>query len=172
MTSYRDRAGLAGQQWVKERPDVPTEAMVLLGRLAEAAQIISDRHTVPFLANYGLKAGEFDVLATLRRAGAPYTLSPTDLYAATMLSSGGMTNRIDRLVGMGLVSRAPNPDDRRSTMVALTEKGFALVDGIIAEHAAHKQELIETLNPSEREQLSALLAKLIRCVDPDSPDFL
>lgn len=168
MATYQDRAGKAGAQWKKERPDVPIEAMVLIGRLTEAAQIISDRHAAPFLAKHGLKLGEFDVLATLRRAGPPYVLSPTDLYAATMLSSGGMTNRIDRLAKMGVVARAPNPNDRRSTNVSLTKKGFELVDGMIAEHAAHKQKMIETLSPAEREQLSALLAKLIRGVGPDT----
>lgn len=167
MKVIRDRAGQAGQQWEKERPDVPTEAMVLIGRLTEAAQLVSDRHAGPFLAKFGLKMGEFDVLATLRRAGAPYELSPTDLYEATMLSSGGMTNRIDRLTKMGLVARSPNPDDRRSTLVSLTEKGFELVDGMIAEHAAHKQSLIESLSGAERVQLSALLAKLIRGLKPD-----
>lgn len=170
MSAYEDRAGQAGEQWKRERPEVPIEAMVLIGRLTEAAQIINDRHAAPFLAQHGLKLGEFDVLATLRRSGAPYALSPTDLYAATMLSSGGMTNRIDRLAKMGLVARAPNPNDRRSTMVSLTEKGFDLVDGMIGEHAAHKQNLIETLSGEERAQLSALLAKLIRGVDPDQAE--
>jgi len=92
-----DRADLAVEQWARERPDLRTLPMALFGRLNEAAERVMREHMNPLFAKAGLQAGEFDVLATLRRAGPPYTLSPTQLYEAMMISSGGMTDRLDRL---------------------------------------------------------------------------
>ena len=169
---YRDRAGMAGRQWEKIRPDLDRGAMVLVGRLAEAAELIAAHHSAPFMAQYGLKTGEFDALATLRRAGPPFALTPTQLYEATMLSSGAMTNRIDRLEKLGLVARQPNPDDRRGTFVTLTDKGKTLIDSMIEAHVANKERIVSTLDATEQAELSRLLAKLIVAVDPASPDFI
>ena len=94
---------------------------------------------------HGLSFAAFDVLATLRRSGPPYALSPTDLINWTMVTSGTMTNRIDRLQTQGLIERRPNPDDGRSTVVALTETGFALIDTVINEHVANQHRLIAQL---------------------------
>ena len=163
---YRDRAGAAGADWKQERPELDFRAMVLFGRLGEAAQLVMTHHATPFMARYGLKVGEFDVLSTLRRAGAPYELNPTDLYATTMLSSGGMTSRLDRLAEAGLIERRPDPNDRRGTRVALTPKGLDLIDGMIEAHTRNKQALAADMSQAEQEQLSALLAKLIHSVDP------
>src|SRR5687768_17999632 len=100
-----DRAELAVQQWAAERPDLDPLAMAVLGRLADASERIMRDHMNPLFARAGLQSGEFDVLATLRRSGPPFALSPTSLYEAAMISSGGMTNRLDRLEKAGLVER-------------------------------------------------------------------
>jgi len=156
-----DRAEQAASQWAQERPDLDTGPMVLLGRLAEAALTTARARLNPLFAEHGLQPGEFDVLATLRRSGAPHALSPTDLYEAAMISSGSMTNRIDRLEKEGLVERRPNPADRRGTLVALTAGGLRLIDAMIALHVANQHSIVSGLDAQEQEQLSRLLAKLL-----------
>ncbi|KAA5604811.1 MarR family transcriptional regulator [Roseospira marina] len=160
-----DRARRAAEQWARERPDLDTAPMVLLGRLAEAAQVIARDHIHPALATFGLHPGEFDVLATLRRGGAPYALSPTALYEAAMISSGSMTNRIDRLETAGLVERRPNPADKRGTLVALTDQGCALIERAVDAHVATQQAVVAGLEEADRAQLSALLQKLLDAQD-------
>lgn len=167
-----DRAARAAAEWRREMPDLDVGGMALIGRLTEAAQLAATHHAAPFLARFGLKAGEFDVIATLRRAGAPYALTPTELYAATMLSSGGMTNRLDRLEALGLIERRPHPTDRRGTLVSLTPRGVALIEEAIVDHAANKTRVANVLSAGEQQQLSALLAKLIVGIDPDSPGYV
>src|ERR1700688_2929830 len=107
-----DRADLAIEQWARERPDLRTLPMALFGRLNEAAERVMREHMNPLFARAGLQSGEFDVLATLRRSGAPFMLSPTRLYEAMMISSGGMTDRLDRLERARVVVRRPPPDER------------------------------------------------------------
>lgn len=157
-----DRAENAANQWARERPEIDTEAMVLLGRLAEAALVISRDRLNPLFAEFDLQPGEFDVLATLRRSGQPYALTPTDLYEAAMISSGSMTNRIDRLEKVGFVTRKPNPVDKRGTLVALTKQGLALIDRVIDAHVTNQQAIVNGLTAREQSQLSALLAKLLK----------
>jgi DNA-binding MarR family transcriptional regulator len=157
-----DRAENAANQWARERPEIDTEAMVLLGRLAEAALVISRDRLNPLFAQFDLQPGEFDLLATLRRSGQPYALTPTDLYEAAMISSGSMTNRIDRLEKVGFVTRKPNPADKRGTLVALTKQGLALIDRVIDAHVTNQQAIVNGLTAREQSQLSALLAKLLK----------
>jgi DNA-binding MarR family transcriptional regulator len=157
-----DRAAMAAEQWARERPDLDTGPMVLLGRLGEAALLVARDRLNPLFAEFGLQPGEFDVLATLRRSGPPYALTPTALYEAAMISSGSMTNRIDRLENAGLVERRPNPADKRGTLVALTTNGLALIDRIVEAHVASQQSIVSGLDEQERGQLAALLGKLIR----------
>jgi DNA-binding MarR family transcriptional regulator len=157
-----DRAEYAANQWARERPEIDTEAMVLLGRLAEAALVISRDRLNPLFAQFDLQPGEFDLLATLRRSGQPYALTPTDLYEAAMISSGSMTNRIDRLEKVGFVTRKPNPADKRGTLVALTKQGLALIDRVIDAHVTNQQAIVNGLTAREQSQLSALLAKLLK----------
>jgi len=154
-----DRAQLAVEQWQDQRPDLDTLPMRLIGRLGEAAQLLSRDVLQPFFDAHRLHFGEFDVLATLRRAGAPYALSPTALYEAAMISSGGMTNRLDRLERAGLIDRRPNPDDRRGTLVALTDSGFTLIDGLMEAHVENEKRALAPLSRDEQEQLDALLGK-------------
>lgn len=170
--TYRDRAGQAGEEWAAVRPDVPTQGMVLSGRLAELTHLIASHHDQPLFDRFGLKSGEFDVLATLRRAGEPGGLTPTALYAATMVSSGGMTNRIDRLAALGLVERRPHPDDRRGTLVALTPAGRDVIDRLITAHAQNRERITAMLSEDEKAQLCALLARMIVGLDPQAPGFV
>lgn len=155
------RAAHAVSQWQKELPGPDYHPMEVLGRLAETALVVMRTHLEPLFAEYGLQPGEFDVLATMRRAGAPYRLSPTRLFEATMISSGGMTARIDRLEKAGLVARSPNPKDRRSTLVGLTDKGQSLVETVLAAHLQNETQLLSVLTKPEQIMLGELLAKLL-----------
>jgi DNA-binding MarR family transcriptional regulator len=157
-----DRAETALAQWRRERPDlVDPFPMAVLGRLNEASLIISRDRLAPLFARFDLQMGEFDVLATLRRSGAPYQLTPTALYEAAMISSGGMTNRLDRLEKVGLIERRAHPTDRRGSLVALTPKGLALMERAIEEHLENERAIVSALSPSEQSQLYDLLAKLL-----------
>ncbi|OKO87383.1 MarR family transcriptional regulator [Bradyrhizobium sp. NAS80.1] len=156
-----DRARRAAEQWARERPDLATGPMVLLGRLAEVVLIVTREWLNPVFASFGLQPGEFDVLATLRRSGSPYALTPTALYEAAMISSGSMTNRIDRLEKAGFIERRPNPADGRGTLVALTTSGFDLIDKAVTAHVANQHAIMSGLNDGEQARLSALLEKML-----------
>ena len=156
-----DRADVAIEQWAHERPDLPSLPMAVLGRLSEVAERVMRDHLNPLFADAGLQPGEFDVLATLRRSGDPYMLSPTRLYEAAMISSGGMTNRLDRLESAGLIERRPDPNDRRGKLIALTTAGRFLIDQTITRHVANEEKLLSVLTTAEQEKLNALLRKLI-----------
>ena len=156
-----DRADIALEQWARERPDLPALPMAVFGRLSDAAGRVMRDHTNPLFAAAGLQPGEFDVLATLRRSGKPYMLSPTRLYEAAMISSGGMTNRLDRLERAGLVERRADPGDRRAKLIVLTDAGKRVIDETIGRHVANEQRLLSVLTPAEQERLNALLRKLI-----------
>ncbi|MER8504844.1 MarR family transcriptional regulator [Mesorhizobium sp. M0904] len=156
-----DRAAKAIEQWKKERPDLDVSPMAVLGRLNEAASLIARERLAPLFASYGLQSGEFDVLATLRRCGPPYALTPTALYEATMVTSGAMTNRLDRLEKSGLIKRGPHPDDRRGIIVQLTGKGLALIDEAVTAHVANEHQILSGLARPEQTMLARLLEKLI-----------
>jgi len=162
-----DRAAFAAAQWRRELPDLDVRAMEIIGRLNETALVIGRDHLDPVFARHGLQRGEFDVLATLRRAGAPFALTPTDLYQATMLSSGGMTARLDKLERAGFIARSPNPGDRRGTIVALTEEGRRLTEAALRDHAANETRMMSALGADEQAQLGALLAKLLASLNRD-----
>jgi DNA-binding MarR family transcriptional regulator len=156
-----DRADAAINQWARERPDLPSLPMAVLGRLSEAAERVMREHMNPLFAEAGLQPGEFDVLATLRRSGEPYMLSPTQLYEALMISSGGMTARLDRLERAKLIERRPDPSDRRGKLIALTNTGKRVIDETLGRHVANEQRILATLTSAEQERLNALLKKLI-----------
>jgi DNA-binding MarR family transcriptional regulator len=159
--SFSDRAALATEQWRRERPDLDPFPMAVLGRFAEVAQLVARDHLNPFFASRGLQPGEFDVLATLRRAGAPYALTPTALYTASMISSGGMTSRLDRLARAGLIERQAHPDDRRAVLVGLTPAGLALIDSMMAPHIENERAVLAGLDAAEQRELDRLLTKLL-----------
>ncbi len=162
-----DRAERARRQWQREIPEIAEKLspMVLLGRLNEAAQVLARDYLVLAYAEIGLKAGEFDVLATLVRSGPPYKLTPTELYRTTMMSSGGMTARVDKLEKAGLVERCPHPDDRRALTVCLTEKGLKLIKDQMPNYIETQQRAVNGLTEEEQLHLSDLLEKLIRSVN-------
>lgn len=136
--------------------------MALLGRLMEAARLVQRDYLEPLFAANGLNRGDFDVLATLRRAGAPYALNPTALYDATMVTSGAMTGRTERLAREGLIERAENPDDRRGTLVKLTPAGLTLIDTMMTDHVENERRILAGLSRRDQETLDKLLAKLLR----------
>ena len=156
-----DRAGKAIAQWQRERPDLDVSPMAVIGRLNEVSSLISRERLAPLFARFGLQAGEFDVLATLRRSGSPFALTPTALYEAAMVTSGAMTNRLDRLEKAGLIRRMPHPQDRRGLLVQLTDEGLGLIDRAVEAHVENEHAILAALNPKEREMLAGLLEKLI-----------
>jgi len=147
-------------QWSRERPDLNSAPLGLFGRLFRAAQL-ADAALAETSLQHGLETGWFDLLAALRRAGSPYELNPTELMRATMLSSGGMTKRLDRMAEAGLVERRPDPGDRRGTLVTLTRRGKAVIDKAVETHVANEEGLLHSVTPSERRSLDGLLRKLL-----------
>ncbi|MGX6605502.1 MarR family winged helix-turn-helix transcriptional regulator [Micromonosporaceae bacterium Da 78-11] len=147
-------------QWAHERPDLDTTAMAVFGRIFRLSRIAGDRVEKAYAA-YGIGRPEFDVLATLRRAGEPYQLSPGHLAASMMLSTGGTTARLDRLEKVGLVERAPSPTDRRSVLVRLTDTGFTTVEQAIGAGLTEQQRLLAHLSQERREQLDDLLREAL-----------
>ena len=162
-----DRAAQAKAQWEKELPSLKLDPMVLIGRLAEVSHLLAREHLGPIFASYGLKQGEFDVLAALRRAGAPDGLTPTQLYQTTMVSSGGMTARIDRLEKNGHIERKSHPSDRRALRVSLTPKGKKLIEGMMPMYVQAQADGLSGLTAKEQKTLSALLATLTESLNAD-----
>jgi DNA-binding MarR family transcriptional regulator len=147
-------------QWRRERPDLDVGPMGLLGRLARLTTYLGREVERTFL-ELGLSSASFDVLAALRRSGEPYRLSPGDLLATMMITSGTMTNRIDQLEKSGLVERLTNPEDRRSVLIALNPKGLDLVERAVTAHVANQHRLIALLEPEEQAALDTLLRKYL-----------
>lgn len=147
-------------QWERERPDLDVTPMGVVGRLGRAAEMLA-RGTQHYFAEHGLQAGHFDVLATLRRSGAPFTLTPGALADSTMLSQAAMTNRLSRLEAKGLIERRTDPANRRSVLVSLTAEGLALVDAVVEGHLVNERRLLAALTEAEQARLAALLAKLL-----------
>lgn len=143
-------------QWRKERPDLDVAPMGLIGRVKRLMLCLS-REMEKTWAEYGLNTASFDVLATLRRSGPPFTLSPGDLIASTMVTSGTMTNRIDQLQKAGFVDRVPNPEDGRGFLISLTDEGLQVIDKAVAAHVKTQAKLVSGLSKKEQRELDALL---------------
>lgn len=154
-------------QWQRERPDPDTGPMGILGRLKRLTNALSDE-TAAALAIHGLTPAGFDVLATLYRSGGERALTPSALIDWTMVSSGTMTNRIDRLVAQGLAERRVNPRDGRGYLIALTPKGATLIEEAIATHVAHQHRLLASLPPALRPGLEAALRAWLGAVERDA----
>ncbi|GAB3690983.1 MarR family winged helix-turn-helix transcriptional regulator [Angustibacter aerolatus] len=146
-------------QWAVERPDLDVAPMAVLGRLGRAGALV-ERAIAATLSRHGVNRGEYDVLATLRRSGAPYALTPSRLAEAVLLSPAAMTNRIDRLRDLGLVRRQRNPADGRGWFVELTPDGRRVVDEATDDHVRTLHEVLAPLGPRQRTQLSRLLVVL------------
>ncbi len=147
------------EAWGRERPDLDASPMVVLGRLARADAAVDAALRPPFAAA-GLASGDFDVLAALRRQGEPYAASPTALAAATLVTQGATTKRVDRLEAQGLVARRTSARDGRLREVRLTPTGVSLVDRLIGEHLANEARLLEAFTPDERATFADLLLRL------------
>jgi DNA-binding MarR family transcriptional regulator len=161
MHDMSDAIDVIMEQWRRERPDLDLSAMGPLGRLWQVSALL-DPEVEQVLTRHGLRRGEFDVLTALRRAGEPYTLIPSELAETLMMSRAGMTNRVDRLEEAGLVERALDPADRRSFLVAMTEKGRAVIDETMTEHADNLTRLVAGLSRQELEALDLALRTLLR----------
>ena len=131
----------------------------MIGRISRLARELEQR-LEPVYREHGLEAGWYDVLATLRRAGPPYRLRPSEFTTALMLTSSGTTKRLDRLEQAGLIARAPDPEDRRGTLITLTAAGSRLVDTTIEAHLENERRLLAGLSRTEQRELAALLRKL------------
>jgi DNA-binding MarR family transcriptional regulator len=156
-----DEVDRIAEAWRRERPDLDVAPLQVLSRVSRLARHLDLARRQSFTA-HDLDSGEFDVLAALRRAGAPYALSPGQLGSQTLVTSGTMTNRIDRLEARELVRREPDPSDRRGVRVVLTEPGRRCVDDAMSDLLQREHELLSGLDPTERETLSRLLRTLVR----------
>ena len=152
--------------WRRERPDLDLEPMQVWSRIARLAQLLSAVRAEAFEAQ-DLQIWEFDVLAALRREGPPCELSPGELIHQTLSSSGTMTNRIDRLAARGLVERLPDPRDRRGVRVRLLTPGRELVEAALADLLEREQHILDGLSLGEREQIAALLRRLVQPFEAD-----
>jgi DNA-binding MarR family transcriptional regulator len=155
-------------QWQAARPDLDVFPMGVVGRLSRAARQL-ERGLQEEFARHGLQAWEFDILATLRRSGAPFELTAGALASSSMVTSGAITNRVDRLVARGLATREVDPENRRTVRIGLTPEGRRLVDEVLPRHVANEARLLEALSPAEQERLAGLLRKLL-VEQPPAPD--
>jgi DNA-binding MarR family transcriptional regulator len=161
----RDLVDRVIAQWRHERPDLDVRPMATFARLGRLGALLG-RTIEEKLGEHGLSTAEFDVLASLRRAGSPHRLTPSQLSSTLLLSGGAMTNRLDRLEAKGLVERVLDREDRRSFQVSLTKKGLATVDAAVADHVANEKELLSPLTQGEQADLDRLLKKLLAAHEP------
>ncbi len=162
--NLRDEVDRLVAAWARERPDLDVSPMQVLSRVTRLAHYL-DRQRRTAFARHRLEPWEFDVLAALRRAGHPYQLSPGRLLRETMVTSGTMTNRVDRLAGRGLVTRTDHPDDRRGVLVLLTSAGKEAVDAAITDLLQAEHAILAALPSAQRDQLAESLRQLIAPYD-------
>jgi len=156
----RDEVDTIVEAWRRERPDLDVAPMEVLSRISRLARHLDRIRANAFSAHH-LESWEFDVLAALRRSGPPYRLSPGQLLRETMVTSGTMTNRVDRLAARRLVARQDHPDDRRGVLVQLTEPGRVVVDAALAELLAAERGILAALDVTEHDQLTRSLRLLL-----------
>lgn len=147
-------------QWRRERPDLDLSPMGVLARLGRVTRLVESEVEAVFV-RHGLRSGEFDVLAALRRSGPPYMMIPSELSAVLMMSRAGMTNRLDRLEQAGLIERRLDPSDRRSFQIVLTTKGREVIDETLTDHAANLARLHTALTPQDAAELDRILRGLL-----------
>jgi DNA-binding MarR family transcriptional regulator len=168
MAEARDAVDLIQAQWERERPDLDRSPMGIIGRISRLSALVQ-RALERVFAEHGLTGGDFDVLATLRRSGTPYRLTPGELSRTTMVTTGGMTKRLDRLEANGLIRRETDPRDRRGKLIALTREGRALIDQAVEAHVRNEQRLLAELPAATRERLVPLLRELLLAIDGPRP---
>jgi DNA-binding MarR family transcriptional regulator len=155
----RDGVDLILEQWRRERPELDPSPIGVVGRISRLARELEQR-LEPVYGDQGLEPGWYDVLATLRRAGPPYRARPTEFAGALMLTSSGTTKRLDRLEQAGLITRGPDPDDRRATLITLTDPGLELIDRATEAHLENERRLLAALTVADQKRLADLLRKL------------
>ncbi len=143
-------------QWAQQRPDLDTDPMALIGRLMRVSQHLSQEMAENF-AKFGLTSAGFDVLATLLRSGPPHALSPNQLLSTMMITSGTMTNRIDQLEKLALVKRIKSKEDRRSVLIALTDKGYTIVNDAVTAHVETQTRLVAVMSEKDKSSLNQVL---------------
>ncbi|MBI3286145.1 MAG: MarR family transcriptional regulator [Burkholderiales bacterium] len=153
------------EQWRRERPDLDLGPMGTIGRIKRCAALVQRKLDAVFAA-FGMSSWEFDVLATLRRSGAPYCLAPTSLFSTLMITSGTMTHRLKGLETRGLVQRLPNRDDARSVLVQLTPVGLALIERAVEAHVENKRNILAAIEPADLAALDARLSGLLAVLEP------
>jgi DNA-binding MarR family transcriptional regulator len=151
----RDGVDRITSQWNTVRPDLDIAPIGVIGRVSRLSRLV-DRRLAQNFARFGIENWMYDVLATLRRSGEPYALTAGDLVRQTMVTTGAITNRIDRLAERGLVERA-GTDDRRKVLVRLTAQGFELVEEVVVAHVATEREILAALSPRQQDELAHLL---------------
>lgn len=154
-----DRVDSILEQWVSERPDLDASPIGIFGRISRIDRLF-EQSMAEFLRPFGLTLGLFDVLAALRRNGEPFQAKPSELAAMTMLTSGGMTGRIDQLENLNLVHRVPDPDDRRVMMAQLSDEGRELIDRLMGEHLERERARLDWLQSGEPEEFAGFLRML------------
>lgn len=156
MTEPRDHVARIQAEWARERPDLDVSPQGVIGRLHRVATLLTEQLCVVY-RRYDLGEGEFDVLAALRRAGEPFERAPGELAAFTMVTTGAMTKRVDRLERAGLVSRRPSAQDGRGRVVGLTTAGRELIDRAFTDHMRNEHRLLGDLDADDAAQLERLL---------------
>ena len=164
MRERDDSVDTITAQWRRERPDLDSSPMEVVGRITRLADLMRREQDRVF-AEFGLAGGDFDVLATLRRSKPPHRLAPGELSRSTMVTTGGMTKRLDRLEARGLVRREADPRDRRGRLIALTDEGRDLVDRTLEAHLENEERMLSSLPAARREELSDLLRGLLLALD-------
>ena len=159
-----DHVDMILDQWRQAMPELDPSPMAVIGRMGRISKLMSDE-VVQLLTTFDLNMGEFDVLATLRRSGKPYRLTPGQLLQTLMLTSGAMTNRLDKLEQRELIQRQPDPDDRRAVQVQLTDSGLELINRAVVAHVENENRMLTALTDTEQQQLADLLKKLLLARD-------
>lgn len=167
----KDHVDFVVAQWAEAMPDVDASSMAIFGRMVRVQKHL-ERLRAEALARFGFKEGEFDVLATLRRSGDPFRLTPTDLYRSLLVTSGAMTNRLARLESAGMVERISDEQDRRSSQVALTAKGKALIEEAVGAHTEIQNAVLAPLSGKQRDVLAGLLKVLLGALPGEGSDSL
>ncbi|AXU97205.1 MarR family transcriptional regulator [Erwinia persicina] len=165
----RDAVDTIIEQWQRERPDLDASPMGPIGRLKRCT-VLLEQQLEAWFSRFDLASWEFDMLATLRRAGAPHCLSPTALFSALMVTSGTMTHRLKRLETRGLVARVANAEDARSTLVQLTPAGLALINRVVGPHIENERQILSALPAGALAQLDASLSTLLLALEAGNRD--
>jgi DNA-binding MarR family transcriptional regulator len=165
----RDAVDLIVEQWARARPDLDPSPMGVLGRLSRVTRIF-ERELKELFSGFGLERGEFDVLATLRRAGSPDGTTVGTLARSSMVTAGAVTNRLDRLVAKGYVTRDVDPANRRTVLVALTPAGRELIDRAVAAHLDNERRILAALGPHQQDDLAATLRTLLLSLGDEAGD--